>query len=187
MSLVYIIFSLSLSNWVIFFQSLISFTNAVCHRFNIFLRKWLNMMHVCSALWVLMVWHFSTRTSVATVLSTYPCVFIYMYIYDLIENYRFERQKWCTKTIIKSIVVQRFFYLNVNYVYLFAFKVLVFWIKGNRLHWFCLKMFLFSYFIPMLSVSLSCQNTKILNLNAVFRIVTLFVPFELLFCYWFMH
>ena len=36
--------------------------------------KWTNTMNILSALWILMAWCFSTRASVATVLSKHPCI-----------------------------------------------------------------------------------------------------------------
>ena len=39
-----------------------------------FLWKWVNTTHMGSAMWEIMVWYFSNRASVATVLSTHPCV-----------------------------------------------------------------------------------------------------------------
>ena len=41
---------------------------------------WSNTMKVSSTLWILMAWCISTRTSVATVLSTHPCVSSYLWI-----------------------------------------------------------------------------------------------------------
>ena len=41
---------------------------------NSFIWNWSNTMNVYSALWILMAWCFSTRASVATVLTTHPCV-----------------------------------------------------------------------------------------------------------------
>ena len=40
--------------------------------------KWLQNIGLHSALWALMAWRFSTRTSVATVLSTHPSVFSFL-------------------------------------------------------------------------------------------------------------
>ena len=41
---------------------------------NIFIWNWSNTMNVQSALWILMAWCLSTRASVATVLTTHPCI-----------------------------------------------------------------------------------------------------------------
>ena len=57
-----------------FFQNVILFSNAVHHKCNIFIWNWSNTMNVSSTLWILMAWCFSTRASVATVLTTHPCV-----------------------------------------------------------------------------------------------------------------
>ena len=56
------------------FQNLISFSDAVHLMCNIFIWNWSNTMNVYSALWILMAWCFSTRASVATVLTTHPCI-----------------------------------------------------------------------------------------------------------------
>ena len=58
-----------------FFQNVILFSNVVHYKCNIFfVWNWSNTMNVYSALWMLMAWCFSTRASVATVLTTHPCV-----------------------------------------------------------------------------------------------------------------
>ena len=57
-----------------FFQIVISFSDAVHLMCNIFIWKWSNTMNISSALWILMTWCCSTRASVATVLTTHPCV-----------------------------------------------------------------------------------------------------------------
>ena len=57
-----------------FFQNVILFSNVVHHKCNIFIWNWTDTMNVWSALWMLMAWCFSTRASVATVLTTHPCV-----------------------------------------------------------------------------------------------------------------
>ena len=41
---------------------------------NIFIWNWSNRINVQSALWILMAWCFSTRASVATMLTTHPCI-----------------------------------------------------------------------------------------------------------------
>ena len=41
---------------------------------NIFIWNWSNTINVKSALWILMAWYFTTRASVATVLTTHPCI-----------------------------------------------------------------------------------------------------------------
>ena len=41
---------------------------------NIFIWNWSNKINVQSALWILMAWCFSTRASVATVLTMDPCI-----------------------------------------------------------------------------------------------------------------
>ena len=57
-----------------FFQNVISFSDAVHLMCNIFIWSWSNTMNFWSALWILMAWCFSTRASVAIVLTTHPCV-----------------------------------------------------------------------------------------------------------------
>ena len=57
-----------------FFQSVILFSNVVHYKCNIFIWNWSNTMNVQSALWMLMAWCFSTRASVATVLTMHPYV-----------------------------------------------------------------------------------------------------------------
>ena len=57
-----------------FFQNVILFSNVVHHKCNIFIWNWTDTMNVWSALWMLMAWCCSTRASVATVLTTHPCV-----------------------------------------------------------------------------------------------------------------
>ena len=57
-----------------FFQTVISFFDAVHLMCNSFIWNWFNTMNVWSALWILMAWCFSTRASVAIVLTTHPCV-----------------------------------------------------------------------------------------------------------------
>ena len=57
-----------------FFQNVISFFDAVHLMCNSFIWNWSNTMNVKLALWILMAWCFSTRASVATVLTTHPCV-----------------------------------------------------------------------------------------------------------------
>ena len=57
-----------------FFQNVISFSDVVHLMCNIFIWNWFNTMNVYSALWILMAWCFSIRASVATVLTTHPCV-----------------------------------------------------------------------------------------------------------------
>ena len=62
------------NDWVIFFQNVISFSDAVHLMCNILIWNWSNTVNVKSALWILMPWCFSTMASVATVLTTHPCV-----------------------------------------------------------------------------------------------------------------
>ena len=57
-----------------FFQNVISFFDAVHLMCNSFIWNWSNTMNVNSALWILMAWCFRTMASVATVLTTHPCV-----------------------------------------------------------------------------------------------------------------
>ena len=57
-----------------FFKNVILFRNFVHHKCDIFIWNWSNTMNVESALWILMAWCFSTRASVATVLTTHPCI-----------------------------------------------------------------------------------------------------------------
>ena len=55
------------------FRNLILFSN-VYYKCDFFLRQWSNAIHIWSALWVLMIWCFSTRASGATVLNMQPYV-----------------------------------------------------------------------------------------------------------------
>ena len=57
-----------------FFQYVILFPNVVQQKSNIFIWNWSNKLMVYSVLRILMAWCFSTRASVATVLTTHPCV-----------------------------------------------------------------------------------------------------------------
>ena len=57
-----------------FFQNGNSFSDAVHLMCNIFIWNWSDTMNVSSALRILMAWCFSTRASVATVLTTHPCI-----------------------------------------------------------------------------------------------------------------
>ena len=50
------------------------FANVVHYKCNILVWNWSNTMNILSALWILMAWCFSTRASVATVLSVNPCI-----------------------------------------------------------------------------------------------------------------
>ena len=63
--------ALPLNNWGIF-STFNFFFNVFHHRCNILSWNWSNTRNVVSALWVLMAWGFSTRASVARVLSTHP-------------------------------------------------------------------------------------------------------------------
>ena len=63
-----------LNNWVIILQNVILFSDVVNHKCNILIWNWSYTMHISSALWILVAWCFSTRASVATVLTTHPCV-----------------------------------------------------------------------------------------------------------------
>ena len=49
------------------------FQNVILVSYVMVVWNWSNAMDVYLVLWILMAWCFSTRTSVATVLSMYPC------------------------------------------------------------------------------------------------------------------
>ena len=55
-------------------QNEVLITNVVQHRCNIFIWNWSNKINIKSALRILMAWCVSSRASVATVLTTHPCV-----------------------------------------------------------------------------------------------------------------
>ena len=58
-----------------FIQNVISAFNYVQNRCYTFAQNWSDTMNIQSALWILvMAWCFSTRASIATVLSANPCV-----------------------------------------------------------------------------------------------------------------
>ena len=57
-----------------FFQNVIIFSNVIPYKCNILAWNWSNTMNIFSALWLLMVWCFSTRASVATLLSMHPSI-----------------------------------------------------------------------------------------------------------------
>ena len=57
-----------------FFQNVISFSDAIHLMCISRIWNWSNTMNVSSALWILMAWCFSTRASVATVLTMHPCI-----------------------------------------------------------------------------------------------------------------
>ena len=65
---------LTIKQLIILFQNVILSHFVVPYKCCISVWNWSNMMNVSSALWILMVWRFSTRTSVATVLSTHPYI-----------------------------------------------------------------------------------------------------------------
>ena len=66
------------------FQNVILFSDAVHYHCNIFVWNWFNAMDTWSALWIPMAWCCSTRTSVATVLSTHPAVYELTWSYSQI-------------------------------------------------------------------------------------------------------
>ena len=57
-----------------FFKISFHFLMFIHYKCHILVWNWSNTMNISSALWVLMSWCFSTRASVATVLSMHPCV-----------------------------------------------------------------------------------------------------------------
>ena len=59
---------------IFFFQNVIIFSNVIPYKCNILAWNWSNTMNIFSALWLLMVWCFSTRASVATLLSMHPSI-----------------------------------------------------------------------------------------------------------------
>ena len=61
------------NNWVFFFHNWVLFSD-VHYKYNTILWNWLNAMHNWSALWILMAWCFSTKSSVATVLIMNPSI-----------------------------------------------------------------------------------------------------------------
>ena len=60
------------------FQNVILFSNDIHNKCNTFVSNRPNTMKVESALWILMAWCFSTRASLATVLSRHSCVSRYL-------------------------------------------------------------------------------------------------------------
>ena len=73
--LTHIPFTLLTLKWLgHFFQYVISFSNVVHHKRNILIWNWSNKINISSALWILMAWCFSTRASVATLLTMHTCV-----------------------------------------------------------------------------------------------------------------
>ena len=83
--------SLTLKQLGFFFQNAILFSCVAHYRYNISVWNWSNTMLISSAPWVLMVWYFSTRASVATVLNTHPCVSSF-----------FRGVKLCTQNMMTS-------------------------------------------------------------------------------------
>ena len=59
------------------------FSNVVHYKCNIIISNWANTMSVQSTFWILMAWCFSTRASVATVLTMHPCVSRYLRVKQL--------------------------------------------------------------------------------------------------------
>ena len=72
-----------------FFSNVISFSNFVQYQCHILVPKLSNTLNNSSALWILMACCFSTRASVATILSTNPCVS--RCLWDNIPSYRLSR------------------------------------------------------------------------------------------------
>ena len=73
---------LTLKHMRICFEDVILFSNVAHCKCNVFVSIVTITMNICSALWVLMSWCFSTRASVATVLSTHPCVSSCLWVND---------------------------------------------------------------------------------------------------------
>ena len=65
-----------------FSQNVILFSDVVYKKFTIFVWNGPYIMDIRSVLWLLMVWCISTRTSVATVLSTHPWVSMGLWVHE---------------------------------------------------------------------------------------------------------
>ena len=77
---------------------------------------WFNAMDIWSVQWLLMPWCFSTRTSLATVLSTHPCV---SSCYGLRGLQRFS---FYQKMILINITLASRFVSNVILISIFCIK-----------------------------------------------------------------
>ena len=66
-----------------FFQNEILFYDIVPYNCNISLWNWSNTMIIESTLWILMAWCFSTRASVAKLMSMHSFVSSYLWVDDL--------------------------------------------------------------------------------------------------------
>ena len=65
---------LALTQLSIFFQNVIYCSNVILYKYNPSAWNWSSTPNIKSVLWILMTWCFSTRASVATVLSMHMCV-----------------------------------------------------------------------------------------------------------------
>ena len=93
----------SLFDCVTFFKIQLHFLILFHINSNISIWNWSNCKDIYSALWILMAWCFSTRPSVATVMSmhpTYPCISSYLWVNTLRPE---ENGRHFTKDIFKCI------------------------------------------------------------------------------------
>ena len=72
----------------VFFLNIIKFSEVVYYIINVILMSetWYNAMDIGSALWILMAWCFSTRTSLTTTPSKHPCVSSYLWVHPMLYN-----------------------------------------------------------------------------------------------------
>ena len=103
------------------FQNLMLFSNIVPCNSNISVWIWSNTVNIQSALRVLMAWCFNTRASVATVLSTHPCVssclcFKWYYVAKFAPNHNL-----CQRWYFKQVWLQNQTYANsrISFIKLF--------------------------------------------------------------------
>ena len=113
------------STLFIHFQIVISFSRIVSYYSNISVWNWFNTINIHSALWILMAWCFSTRASVATVLSMHPCLSRCLWVNGGRMTYN-THAYFCFPKIIQCIKNS---HLNSKNIYccLFLFVIVTFW------------------------------------------------------------
>ena len=99
---------------VFFFQNVIEFPNVVPYGSNISVWNWSNTTSIYSALSILMAWCFSTSASVATVLSTHSCVYVFLLVKE--ESIKCCWNIFCSELCLKlSIFIQSIVLIDMTY------------------------------------------------------------------------
>ena len=110
-----------------FFQNVFLFSHVVYHGWYVLVRNYSNTMNILTTLWILMTWCFSTKASVATVVTMQACISQHLGVKSLRLSDAYVHQ-WTTPTLDQIMACSLFspsHYLN-------QWLLFVYWTPGKK-------------------------------------------------------